>query len=473
MAKSDEFDMSEHDFTIFARIKTGNSGTLFSKAPADRGWEPGAKRLFIQNGRLAFEVRGGSRPVETTGRQVDDELWHDVAVTFTSKARQLCLFVDGMRFGPRIIQSVNDVTGHVVRIGSPATDIAAHENEHFAGLISEVRFYQRALTEAEIAGLPAREPVGKLPLARWKLNEGGGKFVKDQTFHNHLGKLEDGAVSIVSVLAANDPEAVKVSATLGSENTHPADGDLAPDGKDREVGVFARNTVQDEVKADNGPEGILKKYGLKAKGQRYAAESEDDVQMKVAECLLLAGTLEYHLNKKRAALNAGLRPAWINQLEVGIFEHKRLIQLAEQEMNAIQNQKFRGRFFNNEHEAIFNDLTVYKARLQEELNQSNGFLRDLKSQPANLQWNQRDEESLRGDQRAYDEALGELRDLVNTTNRKYDELKKNDEVKKALEVCAKNVKQAFRLGPSDKFMKNVGELENLERGAKRTGKKGR
>ncbi len=471
VAKSDDFDMSNHDFTIYARIKTGNSGTLFSKAPATGGWGPGAKRLYIHNGRLAFEIHGS--PLVETGRQVDDEFWHDVAVTYTSKDHRLFLFIDGIRHNPRIIKIKKDDAGHIVRIGSFAADGADIEDEHFVGRISEVSFFQRALTTEEIDELSSRQPDGNLPLARWKLNEVGGKFVKDLSLHNHRGTLEDRAVPNAAMVAANDTEAVKASASFGSESTEPASGNSPPDGQNRRVGDFARKKVQEEVKADDGPEGILKKYGLKAKGQLYVAESEDDVQMTVTESLLMAGTLEYHLNKKQAALNADLRPAWINQLEVGISEHQRLIQLAEQEMNAIQNHKFRGRFFNLEEETLFNDLTVYKARLQVELNQANGFLHELKSQQANLQWNQRDEESLKGDQKAYDQALGESRDLVNTTNRKYDELKKNDEVKKALVARGKDAKKTIKLGPSPEFVKNVGELEKLERDGRRGGKRGK
>ena len=46
MAKSDNFDMSDHDFTIFAWFKTGNNGTLFSKAPATGGWSRRRQEAF-------------------------------------------------------------------------------------------------------------------------------------------------------------------------------------------------------------------------------------------------------------------------------------------------------------------------------------------------------------------------------------------------------------------------------------------
>ena len=465
VAKSDDFDMSDHDFTIFAWFKTGNSGTLFSKAPATGGWGPGAKRLYIQGGRLAFEIHG--RPSIVTGRQVNDEFWHDVAVTYTSQDHQFSLFIDGIHHGPQIVQTKKDMNGHVVRIGSIATEGAANENEHFVGLISEVRFYQRALTMAEIDGLPLRDPLGKLPLARWKLSDADGKIAGDRTGHGHIGTLEDGAAA----LAGNEVEAVKPSDPSGLEKTRPAIGDPPPVREGRGGAQSVRMMVQEEVKADNSPEGILKKHGLKAKGQLYVHESEDEVQSKVTESLLLAGTKKYHSLKKQAAQNAGLRPQWIFQLEVGIAENKDRIKLIDQDMTGIENHKFRGRFFNIEEEEYFNELTAFKARLLEELRQAEVFLNDLKSQPANLKWNQRDEESLNADQKAYEQSLVKIREFVDATNRKYEELKKNEEVRKALEGCGRNAKQPFKLGPSDKFTKNVGELEKIERAGKRGGKR--
>ncbi len=201
VAKSADFDMSEHDFTIFTRIKTERGGTVFSKAPS--GGRPGAgrKRLLIRNGSPVFEFHGAP-PIATVGRQVDDGLWHEVAVTYTRKDHQLGLFIDGNAHGPRTIAAPRDVSGHVIRIGSVASSPAANESQHFDGLISDVRFYQRALTKEEIADLASREPGGKLPLARWKLREADGRFVRDQSGHGHVGTREQATDSNDTVLAS-------------------------------------------------------------------------------------------------------------------------------------------------------------------------------------------------------------------------------------------------------------------------------
>jgi hypothetical protein len=468
VVKSDDFDMADHDFTIYARIKTGNSGTLFSKAPAAGGWVPGAKRLFIHNGRLAFQICGGS---VVTGRQVNDELWHEVAVTYACQNRQLCLVVDGKSHRPTTVEHQRDVTGHVIRIGSAATNVAASENEHFAGLISEVRFYQRALTAAEIAGLPSQEPIGKLPLAQWRLREGGGRSIRDQTEHGHVGTLEDGAVSNAAVLAAKDTRTAHVSAPYVPENGRPPNENPLPDGEDRGGREVTGNEAQDQVKDDDSPEGILKQHGLKAKGELYVPATEHDVKRKVTESLHLAGKLQFHLMQKQAAMNAELRPAMIERLEFRIADCQAAIQLTNQNITAIP--KHRGQFWNIQAEELFNQLTVYKSGLEEELRQADRFLRDLKSPRAIPQWNQRNEELAKADQKSYDKTLREARELVNASNRKIHELTKNEQIMKALAACGKNAKKPLKLGWSPEFAKNVAELEKLEsegwRGWKRGG----
>jgi len=469
VAKSEDFDMSERDFTIFARIKTGNSGTLFSKAPAAGGWVPGAKRLSIHNGMLAFEICEGENAI-APGRQVDDEFWHDVAVTYTSQNRELVLFIDRKAHGPKTVAPKRDVTGHVIRIGSAATDVAANGSEHFVGLISEVRFYQRSLTIAEIQELSWREPGGKPPLANWRLSAGAARFVRDQTMHGHDGTLEEGAATNASMLAANDKKAAEVRAPSGSAKARPPNGNALPEGEDRGGREFAGNDVHIEVKADDSPQGILKKHGLKVKGETCVPETEVDVQRQVGESLHLAGKLRFHRMQKRAAQNAELRPQMIFELEQRIAECQTQIQRTDLEMKAIPT--FRGQFYNIEAEAIFNQLSAWKNRIEEDLRQANGHLNTLRGQGANPQWTPRNEELFKADLNSYDLALRESRKLVDACDRQIHELKKNKEVMKALETCRKNAKKPVRLESSPEYAKNVAELEKLERERGREGKGG-
>ena len=51
------------------------------------------------------------------------------------------------------------------------------------------------------------------------------------------------------------------------------------------------------------------------------AESEDDVQVKVTECLLLGGHIRIPLDEEAGHGERGDWSSVINQLEIGIFEH--------------------------------------------------------------------------------------------------------------------------------------------------------
>jgi hypothetical protein len=319
------------------------------------------------------------------------------------------------------------------------------------------------LTTEEIGGLTSGQPDGNLPLARWTLNERDGKFVKDISLHNHLGKLEHQAVPNAAMVAANDTEAVKPGDIPSLEEATLAIRVPPPDREAREEAEVGRIVVQEEVKDDKSPEGVLKKNGLKLNGRFYVPESEDDVRKKVTEALYLAGRMQYHWMQKQAALHAERRPRMIKELDAWIGTYQNEIRLIDDDMNYIQGRKIRGEFFNILEKAYFNELTVYKSGLQEELRQARQFLQNLMGQQANPQWDNRNEESAMADQRSYDEALREARKLVNATNQKIAELKKNDEVKKALAACRKNARQTIVLGKSEKFAKNVTDLENLER----------
>ncbi len=174
---------------------------------------------------------------------------------------------------------------------------------------------------------------------------------------------------------------------------------------------------QVKADADDGPDAILKKNGLKAKGHIYVLETEeDDVQAKASETLLLAGRIRSHWMQKRAAMDAALRPQMINELEIGIAQLQEEIQLTDQTIGQIP--KFRGQFYNILDQERCNDLVAYKTHLEQKLAQSRGFLKDLKSLPANPQWTASAEEVALADQKSYDEAVRELRQLVDATNRK-------------------------------------------------------
>ncbi|MBN2272273.1 MAG: hypothetical protein JXN61_16805 [Sedimentisphaerales bacterium] len=129
----------------------------------------------------------GSTPV------VDNE-WHHVAGVYNpyGETHQVVLYVDGVPDGPEAAQD-----GY----GSVATnpyDVFIGANAEMPGrgwngLIDDVRLYDDALTEWEIAYLIGEyvEPDRSL-LAHWALDESAGTVAADSSWNNHDGFLSSG-----------------------------------------------------------------------------------------------------------------------------------------------------------------------------------------------------------------------------------------------------------------------------------------
>ena len=124
VAQPEDFDLAGADYTIAARIKTKEGGSLFARAPATKKWAHGGKALFVRKGKLVFDI-GWVGEVSSRGR-VDDDRWHDVAVTYQHHNGQVRLYIDGRPDGVEKLLPSPDVARHVVRIGYTAADFPAH-----------------------------------------------------------------------------------------------------------------------------------------------------------------------------------------------------------------------------------------------------------------------------------------------------------------------------------------------------------
>jgi hypothetical protein len=107
-------------------------------------------------GRLRLEVGGGNIQGDSS---INDGGWHHVAVTVQENATasypEVILYLDGMddTRPTTDLDPVFDLTaGEDVRIGSrPASN-----DRFFIGQIDDVRIYDRALTQEEVAWLAGR-----------------------------------------------------------------------------------------------------------------------------------------------------------------------------------------------------------------------------------------------------------------------------------------------------------------------------
>jgi hypothetical protein len=128
--------------------------------------------LFLQNGKLAFQLANGTRTPGgffnyfSTNPVVADGRWHHVAATVRRpSSAALVLYVDGV--------SVKSVAGTSVLAGSlnekgplwigrrRPVPSGPYANAHFKGMIDEVEIFSRALSASEVQSLYSAGPSGK------------------------------------------------------------------------------------------------------------------------------------------------------------------------------------------------------------------------------------------------------------------------------------------------------------------------
>jgi len=143
---------STTDFTWTAWIKTRVGGSIIARSGKDETWQRGGKVLFVQDGRLCFDV-GWVGGVSSNVR-VDDGIWHHVAVTVSSSVEPdaVSLYVDGKRRARGSLEMTRFKEASLpVKIGFCNRDFPSPSG--FVGVIDEVRWYGYALNTSAIQRL--------------------------------------------------------------------------------------------------------------------------------------------------------------------------------------------------------------------------------------------------------------------------------------------------------------------------------
>ena len=229
VAKAEDFDLTGRDFTISARIKTKSGGTIFCQAPIEGPWAPDAKTLFVRGGRLTFDI--GWVGAVTSKSNIDDDRWHDIAMTWQHETGHVRLFVDGKLNGEGTLKPKAAAENQVIRIGFTSPNFP--DPTYFVGQIADVRFLQRRMKDGEIAR-PLPENDDSL-IGHWRLDEAKENVVRDET-----GKGHDGTVVGEIGAAPLDEAKITLAAGLspmptGAKWLQGADGSLLlglPTGKE-------------------------------------------------------------------------------------------------------------------------------------------------------------------------------------------------------------------------------------------------
>ena len=179
-----QLDFGLDDFTVEAWIKTSIGGEILSSYPTQDGADKNGFRLNLtSDGRFRVAVVNTSlpNPPLNVGRTLRtgacDGEWHHVA--FMRRNGDFIVLLDGLSLPVRLpvttatLNAIGGSCGLTIGAYVPSAHPAAQAEEHFYGLIREVRVWTRALDVATIQTNLMKELSGTEPriVGLWRLDE--------------------------------------------------------------------------------------------------------------------------------------------------------------------------------------------------------------------------------------------------------------------------------------------------------------
>jgi putative heme-binding domain-containing protein len=191
---AEAFNLTTKDFTIAARIRTQADGTIWSLCQSGPKWTPDGQTFFLRDGRLTYDI--GWVGAVAGRRRINDGQWHHVAVTWQQSEHRVRLYVDGKLDGEGRLAAKAALPSRIVRIGFTTPDFPRPAT-FFQGEMTEVRFYQRRLTEGldDVSPPTADDPS---LAARWLLSDVTGTKVADATGQEHNAEVRRGMAPVSS-----------------------------------------------------------------------------------------------------------------------------------------------------------------------------------------------------------------------------------------------------------------------------------
>ncbi len=141
------------DFTAVTSFESKGGGTLFSMCARTGDWSPSAKALYIEDGRLVYDI--GWLGAMNGGPRVNDGKPHTAVLTVRGGTARLWL--DGKVIAKKDGFTKEDPDGHFLKIGRATPDFGGDFNK---GTIRAVRIWKRVLPDDEIALLFKKDGSG-------------------------------------------------------------------------------------------------------------------------------------------------------------------------------------------------------------------------------------------------------------------------------------------------------------------------
>jgi lysophospholipase L1-like esterase len=160
IADAADLEMAGQSFTVALWIKTTRTSSQMLVEKQNTGFA-GELLLALNRDNVVpggFSIWTGSQWYDSVGRGLTDGQWHHLAVSFTNGTFRL--YRDGA------LDRTVSAAGNYVNSSLPwnvGRFVAGGIGWYFAGMLDDLRIYQRALSDAEISGLVGVSPVNQPP----------------------------------------------------------------------------------------------------------------------------------------------------------------------------------------------------------------------------------------------------------------------------------------------------------------------
>ncbi len=231
---------ASQDFTVECRVRTTEAADV--SIVGNKDWDSGFNKGFVFSFKLPLGPEwkvnigdGSNRADINTGGGIADGEWHTLSVSF-DRDGQMRMYEDGVFLSQTGISNIGDITnGEDLWFG---TDIDMGYD--YNGSIAEVRIWDEVLTDQEILDyycdtISSNHPSYSNLIGYWRMNEGQGTQVSDQTSNGNDGTITDAEWyvpdSIWQYDYSNTPRVVDISINALGHLCIPIDPNWNLDGK--------------------------------------------------------------------------------------------------------------------------------------------------------------------------------------------------------------------------------------------------